>query len=274
MKRIDIEMQTLYENVLATLLNESKVDTFARRLTQKVVNAAKKKMDDINKKRFLELTMRIPWPSFLKRQDWFSSPEGRLDRYHYFGPKAPSPFGPMEIKVKLSFIVVPANKSRRNHVTMEAGWTPALDTMEINVVIESLTGVLTPQHLSELQIRTYEIVRHELEHASQTAEKLMTGVKGNQALAGVPREVWTNPETVASYFLSASELEAFVAGMYHEAKRTRRPFIKIVDEKIELMMRMATAHGADAVNLRNVFMEIRYKWLEYAKKRFPKAITA
>lgn len=266
-------MSSVYERVILSLLTESKVDTFARRLTQKVVNATKKKMDDINKKRSLILNMKVQWPGFLKRKDEFGTPAGRLRRAQMMNGQGPSPFGPMEISLKLAIEVIP-RPALKDDVVMSAAWAPFHDQLIIQVQVVSTTGIVKPQHLSKIQSNCYEVIRHELEHSTQTSEKLVGGMRaGGEMMSGVPRQVWSNPKTLGDYFLSEAEIEAFVAGIYHKAKRQRVPFVKALDELIERLMRQTTRYGSDAVEMRNVLMTVRWKWLDYAKKRFPKAVV-
>lgn len=266
-------MSSVYERVIVSLLTESKVDSFARRLTQKVINATKKKMDDINKKRSLILTMKVPWPEFLVRKDEFATLTGRLERNSAMNGKGPNPFGPMEIRIKLAIEVIPKNELK-DDINMMASWSPFYDEMIIQIQVVSTTGAVKLQHLSAIQAECYNAIRHELEHSTQTTEKLIGGLRaGGDMMSGIPRQVWSDPKILSNYFLSEAEIEAFVAGLFHVAKRTRTPFIKVLDELIEKLMRQTTRYGSDAVEMRNVLLTVKWKWLAYAKKRFPTAVV-
>lgn len=272
-KCIVTAMMTLHEQVLVALLVEAKIDTYARKLTQKVINVVKKKSDDINKKRILRLTMKVPWPGFLKRRDSMDTPEIRMARSRLTGNHGPKPFGQDELVVKLSIGI--DRKNDQDDAGINASWNPLLNELNIELVIFSKSGLITKQHFSMIQREAYGAIRHELEHSTQSLEKLSgAAAAGQEMMRGSPREVWRSPKTLGNYLMSEAEIEAWVAGMHHKARRTRTPFIKVVDDTVEHLMRETTKMGGQAVEMRNLLMTVRWKWIEYAKKRFPKAQVA
>jgi hypothetical protein len=260
-------MSSAYERVILTLLVESKVDTFARSISQKLMRAAKKSMDKINKQGALALNTTLSWPGFMKRKDYFSTMLGRMERQLKLGV----PYDSKTINVKLLFALSKAGKE--DDIGMSGSWSPAHDVLTLEVYVDSTTGVMKPVHLAMMQQKAYEVIRHELEHTTQTDEKLFGGSKAASEMMTVKSNIWQTPQAVRGYFMSEAETEAFVAGIYHKAKRTRQPFVKLVDQMINELINSGARKGVDIVKLRNIFMEIRYHWLEYAKKRFPKAVV-
>lgn len=259
-------MNALYENVLAQLLAESKTDTYARTIVQKIIKAVKVKMDKINKQGFLELKMTIPWPSFMPRKDMFKGERERLYRQQQTGLNAHA----NSIYVMLAVIIEKRNK--KDVADVSGSWSPAEDALRIEVFVESKNGIIMPLHFSMIQERCYEVVRHELQHAGQDSATLMSGFDANDKLQGaLPGQVWTSAEALKGYLLSRAELEAFCAGIYHQARRTRKPFIQVLDQRIHSFMEMAAKKRVDIVEVRNALLEVRYKWIEYAKQKYPKA---
>jgi len=261
-------MHTLYEQVVIELLAESKIDSFTRMVTQKLIRACKKVMDKVNKQGGINMKYLQSWPAFMKRQDWFGTPEGRRERSRALGtdPNAPPA---MTVQLMIYLLNKPAPVDK---VGISGGWSPIKDLLSIKIFVDSTTGIMKPQHLSMIQQQSYEVIRHEFEHSVQSDEKLLGGIQASQDLMSIPDSVWNSPRTFARYMLSDAEKEAFVAGFYHLAKRTRRPFIKVIDEHLDELATAAVKKGCDAVEIRNVLVQVRYEWLEYAKKRFPKAI--
>lgn len=261
----------LYERVILALLRESKTDTFAKMIVQKVMRATKKSMDNVNKKGVVKLKYTQSWPPFMKRKDWFSTPQQRARREYMTGIPA-TVQGKEAITVNL-LIAVAREVSERDEVDFGGSWSPIEDQLTIKIIVFSTTGTLKLQHLSMIQAKAYEVVRHELEHSVQPESYLIGGMLANSEMQAVPDGAWSSPKALAGYFLSPAEIEAYVAGLYHQARRTRKPLIKLIDDQIQAFMAAATRKNVDAVDMRNVLMQVRYKWIEYAKKRFPKAVV-
>lgn len=261
----------LYERVILSLLRESKTDTFAKMIVQKVIRAAKRSMDSLNKKGAIKLKYTQSWPSFMKRKDWFASPQQRARREYMTGIPA-TVQGQQVITVNLIFALT-KNPTPRDLVDVGGSWSPIHDQLTIEVIVGSTTGIMKPQHLAMIQAKAYEVVRHELEHSVQPENYLIGGMLANSEMQAVPEGAWSSPKALAGYFLSDAEIEAYVAGLYHKAKRTRQPLIKLIDDQIETFMRASTRKNVDAVEMRNVLMQVKYRWIEYAKKRFPNAVV-
>lgn len=263
-------MHMLYERVIQALLTEAKIDSFARMINQKMMRAVKKSMDKVNKQGGIKMQYTQSWPDFMKRKDYFGSPEGREKRSLAMTGKFDAT-APVTFKVEL--IIQLARGNDRNYVDVGGAWSPIHDTLRIEIIVQSTTGIITNQHLSMIQARGYEVVRHELEHSVQPDEYLVPAILANQQLQSEPKGPFSSPKAIERYFTSQAEIEAFVTGLYHKAKRTRQPFVKIVEDQIQKFFNAGLRHGVDAVDMRNVMMTVRYKWLEYAKKRYPNAVV-
>lgn len=263
-------MQSLYERVVHSLIVESKVDTFARSMTWNLVRACKSTMDKVNKQGRIKMKYVQSWPDFLKRKDIYSTAVGKAARFKALGIGSADPGAPTSFTARLSIVLEP-KLGEKDDVHMTGAWMPALDVLEVDVFILSTTGVMKPQHLSMIQQKAYEIFRHELEHSVQPDSKIMPAVLANQELMSAGGSLWKSPRALKNYLLSVGEKEAFVAGLYHAAKRTRRPFVKLLDDKLEMLMRSALKKGLEATPVRNILAQVRYEWLQFAKERFPKA---
>lgn len=245
-------MHVLYERVVNQLLTESKVDTFARTITRKIIRGAKVFMNKINTQQRATLSVRLTWPKFLKR-------------------RVPSDQSDDLIYVNLTFDLT---QSKQDEIIASGAWVPFENMLEIKFKIKSTTGFFAEDHLSQLQVKAYDVVRHELEHATQTLQKIIGATDAAKSLS---RVLITGGiagiRSLLQYYTSQAEIEAFVAGLYHRAKRVRQPFILVVDEVIEKVIEDAAKLGLDLTEVRYVMMEARYRWLQYAKKRFPKAVV-
>jgi hypothetical protein len=122
------------------------------------------------------------------------------------------------------------------------------------------------------------LVRHELEHAYQKVRttKRMPGTEKYQGshLGKNPRR--SRPEALI-YFSSPEEREAYVAGLYKEAKITKTPFVEVLDawiagQRFTTMLLPAAEDDPTDEDIRKAFDDIREDYLDYARQRFPKAV--
>jgi hypothetical protein len=107
--------------------------------------------------------------------------------------------------------------------------------------------------------RIKESLRHELEHAGQSKEKLRAAIGG--VGKGTVKEYY-------KYLMSQAETEAWTAGLYKHAKMKKRPLIDLIDD----VMEQFRTKFRDEANVEAYIASIRAKWLHYVKKRFPKAV--
>jgi len=246
--------ELVYENVVRALLNESRMDSYARALAQKLVSATKRLMPRINQKIKADgksvLAMKVERPSFLRQQG-----------------------APSQSLTLLINVTITAKRSDVDRISMSGSWSIDENAVYINIIVLSPDRAVQSKHLSMIQNRAYDVVRHELEHATQPNDKLTAGAEAGTEFMTVPDEAWSSPRKIYAYFASEAEVEAYVAGLYHAAKRQRRPFIELLDALIADMISNGIRRGTDARTLRDVFADVRNLYVRYAKKRFPKAVV-
>lgn len=121
-----------------------------------------------------------------------------------------------------------------------------------------------PKYYSQLYPKLQSAIRHELEHSTQPLEQI-TEEGGKAWQYSRP-----TPEAAEKYITSPLEIAAHVAGMYYQAKKTRVPFIDILDNWIASWKGYYEEHDPDTVT--TTFDHIREKLLDYARQRYPKAL--
>lgn len=224
--------------MLSRLLAESKVDTFARTITSKVLNLIIQRIGKLNAQKRLVIGIRNLDPN---REEF-------------------------TLKLTVTLKRKPADR-----VNVAGSWIPALDVLEVNVFLETQDGLFHRTLLQRLQHLLYDTVRHEVEHSTQEkpADMYVDSASDDE------ESVWQDPQAIEGYFLSDEEVPAFVAGLYHQAKRARRPFFQVMDEKLAAYKAVAQHHGAvDADELDTIFRRVRRVWTQYAVQRFPKAVVS
>lgn len=113
-------------------------------------------------------------------------------------------------------------------------------------------------------------VRHELEHYYQT--ELAGETKRKRTWDEVEKlyESEDSGDKLAeyrSYYLSNSEIEAYVSGAYYEAKKSKKGFYEVLYDELEQIQ-------SDLENIEGgpeLFKEIHDTWIDYARQRFPEA---
>lgn len=235
-----IDVVTLHEAVMARLLRESRTDTLARSITTDIVAACRDRMETLNEKGSLKLLLAKPWPTNL-------NVTGRQ------APKA--------LRVVLNLAVRTHDKEA---VSLTGSWNPTHETLSVYVTVASPTSTMSSRHLAVIQSRAYNAVRHELEHVTQDQEAV-------KAAAPLGRIDWNDEDSILRYFLSPVEVEAYVAGMYHAAKRERVAFVAYADRLIKRLLGVARQSGARTSDVLRTLERVRQRWLEYADIRFPKA---
>ena len=124
------------------------------------------------------------------------------------------------------------------------------------------------KQLSELLPTLKETLRHELEHATQSYEMIA-------AIGGTPE--FDDFGSVKRTYLSDGEVAAWVSGLYKRSKMQRRALTEVIDESLNLAKeRILDAHEEMGISILDLEVtrfieELREKWLNYARKRYPKA---
>ena len=231
-------MDSLYERVVLRLLVESRIDTFARTITRKIVQLIIQRIEKLDAKKRITIVIK------------------NLDPAHE------------DFNLKLT---VTLKQRGDNRVNVAGSWTPALDELDVNVFFETRNGLFDKTLLSGLQQKLYDTVRHEVEHSAQEKPANMYSDEEEDEDEGA---LWRDLTRLQDYFLSDREIPAFVAGLYHQAKRTRRPFINVLDDKLAAYERVAVHYNAkNSRKVRRLFQKIRGEWVAYAERRFPNAIV-
>jgi len=123
-------------------------------------------------------------------------------------------------------------------------------------------------HLGQIVPVLKETLRHELEHSTQSREVMA-------AIGGVPE--FDNFDSVKRTYLSDGEVAAWVSGLYKRAKVQKLPLTEIIDDAIELLRaRVLEAHEAAGLGILELELsrfvdQLKDRWLQYARKRFPRA---
>jgi len=120
-----------------------------------------------------------------------------------------------------------------------------------------------PEYYSQLYAELQTAIRHEIEHSTESREKIIE--EGAQAW----QRNRPTPEAAEKYLTSLLELPANVAGMYYQAKKTKKPFIEVLDNWIAAWKKIYARYPSEI--LTEIFDRVRKKLLNYARKRYPKA---
>jgi hypothetical protein len=230
-------MMVPYERVMLKLLAESRLDTLARQVVGYIIAVCKLSSGRLNQRGSLGVKKSIP------RKE-----------------------GPIELRLYVKLV-----KSRTDAVNVSGSWSENERVLQISITVGSSEGILLGEHLSLIQQKCYDTVRHELEHSTQSAEMLSGAKVVNRAL-GPTENIWSDPTAVEAYFTSPAEVAAYVAGIYHAAKRLRIPFIEHVDSLLWNYVKLAKKAGADMQAMKQVIRNVRERWVAYAQQRFPRAI--
>lgn len=115
---------------------------------------------------------------------------------------------------------------------------------------------LRMQSLSELVPEVKNIVRHEIEHVTQTKikEKEREGFFSSKRRYPEDIEYW-------EYLTEPYEVEAYVRGLYKKAKTLKQPLNVLFQAWWEYLQ--STNMHADEIN------KVKSKWTEYARKHLP-----
>lgn len=228
----------LYEVVIRSLLVESKIDSLSRQIVKDVITACKQNNGQVKAR------MQIERPSFMATPD----DEGIISLV----------------------LVASSAMTRVDTIAVSGSWVGAKQTLNLLIKIGSTTGEMKADHLSMIQSKCYETVRHELEHSMQSEKYTKHAIQVNKEMSTYGN-VWEDPEALEAYFASPAEVEAYVAGIYHAAKRQRVPFVKYADTLINRYVAVAKKAGARQSDVLHVMDKVRAKWFAYAEKRFPNA---
>ena len=101
-----------------------------------------------------------------------------------------------------------------------------------------------PNILSEIATHLRDVLRHEIEHITQSGWNLKDGkyIASDQALR---KKIETGEKTPVHYFLLPKEITAMIHGLYTKAKKSKQPFKSIVNDYLDLWVDNGALKPAD-----------------------------
>jgi len=96
-----------------------------------------------------------------------------------------------------------------------------------------------PKVLSEVAMELRDVLRHEIEHTTQSGWNL----KQNKYLPSDTKQrnaIQTGDVPTKNYFLLKKEIPAMIQGLYHKAKKSRTPFKQVVDSYLNVWVNSNT----------------------------------
>ena len=145
--------------------------------------------------------------------------------------------GPQEdadIKHKMSFDVQAVVKVTDDTYSVDGGANAGYDDDgdEIDPFINIVFQVPTNIDLKELSFDIKDVIRHEIEHLTQDGENLKQGKyipDDGELRALIDAGLLDKDE----YFKLPKEVDAMIQGMYYKAKKSKTPFVDVVDDYFE-----------------------------------------
>lgn len=101
-----------------------------------------------------------------------------------------------------------------------------------------------PNILSEIATHLRDVLRHEIEHITQSGWNLKDGkyIASDQALR---KKIETGEKPPVHYFLLPKEIPAMIHGLYTKAKKSKQPFKRIVNDYLDLWVDNGALKPAD-----------------------------
>jgi hypothetical protein len=109
-----------------------------------------------------------------------------------------------------------------------------------------------PKVLSEVAMELRDVLRHEIEHTTQSGWNL----KQNKYLPGDTKQrnaIQTGEAPTKNYFLLKKEIPAMIQGLYHKAKKSRMPFNQVVDSYLNVWVNSNTISEIDKQQILKVW---------------------
>lgn len=229
-------------SVVSSVLNEGALDKETTELSRWLVKEIKKLLKSKGRE-FKEVLRREYKTKWFKVA--FLANVHKEDRYYALGVDGVSVAG---TKPKLISITIQLPGSFPVQVRTrpaKKGWLPP--------TWENLIGQLK------------NLIRHELEHLTQTSSSYLPNL--------------AEPQGVVSYYSSPKEVAAYVSGIYKQAKAQKAPFFYLLTRRLDAIKDeiLRTAKGTrELENLNRKWIadqvrKIQDLWFSYAEKRYPKA---
>tara|TARA_Y100000034_G_scaffold135990_1_gene210147 strand:+ start:3563 stop:4285 length:723 start_codon:yes stop_codon:yes gene_type:complete len=106
-----------------------------------------------------------------------------------------------------------------------------------------------------------DALRHEIEHAFQSAETL-------SGLSGMIDQ-YSSMDSLKQYLLSKAETEAHMAGFYKKAKMLKLPVSDVLDEELENLMNISVREGLPKDEVTQLLKRVKKQWLASGMRRYP-----
>ena len=129
-----------------------------------------------------------------------------------------------------------------------------------DVEVPTENGVIVKEHLPELLSELKNIVRHEIEHVTQSR------FKDRQRKGFFTSRSYPENLTYTEYLTEPYETEAYVRGLYKKAKTLRKPFNDVLNDYFE-RLRIEGELTPEEVDI------VKTHWLSYANKHLPMTVN-
>lgn len=182
------------------------------------------------------------------------------------------------LKGQVGDLLVQAQFGRYNGPLKQAGgsYNDAFRRITVNIAV--------PYEFSDRQLSAFvpdlkNTIRHELEHHQQDKRSGYEGPdKGvHYTEPGIQDHPGYNPaqdhfatsDAAYNYFFSPIEIEAWVMGMYKQAKTARQPLFQVMQGKRGELVRNFIIKRMDRDEAQELADSLLQAWTDYAKKRIP-----
>lgn len=121
---------------------------------------------------------------------------------------------------------------------------PESDDMPLIEVRFEIDPADYPNIMSEVAMHLRDILRHEIEHLTQSGWNTNPDkyIKSDQALR---KKIESGKLPTAQYFMLPKEIPAMIQGLYMKAKKSRAPFRDVVDNYLSILMSQGTITDAE-----------------------------
>ena len=99
-------------------------------------------------------------------------------------------------------------------------------------VLFELDPAQYPNVLSEVSMKLKDILRHEIEHLTQSGWN-MKSAKYHRADLAMRDRIATGQIPTARYYTLPKEIPAMIQGLYTRAKKSKQPFKDVVDANLQ-----------------------------------------
>ncbi len=101
-----------------------------------------------------------------------------------------------------------------------------------------------PRILSDVAMHLRDILRHEIEHTTQSGWNTIDGkyIASDQALR---KKIESGKMPAARYFTLPKEIPAMIQGLYFKAKKSKQPFKQVVNDYLDLWVNNGTLINQD-----------------------------